>query len=59
MKTILISQMEICYNTIFQCLFYCVLFMELRNEMEKILVRNTQIIILNKNDYKMPPGSPG
>ena len=55
MKTILISQMEICYNTIFQCLFYCVLFMEFR----KTLVRNRQIIILNKNDYKMPPGSPG
>ena len=52
MKTILISQMEICYNTIFQCLFYCVFFMEFRN-------RKRQIIILNKNDYKMPPGSPG
>ena len=51
MKTILISQMEICYNTIFQCLFYCVLFIT--------LVRNRQKIILNKNDYKIPPGSPG
>ena len=54
MKTILISQMEICYNTIFQCLFYCVVFYGIPK-----LVRNRQIIILNKNDYKMPPGSPG